>query len=197
MKLLFTLVLIVGAAVLGYVFLPSLLEQTSERSPQIIRDESFEVRTTSQTLMEGFRRATTLGLAPGSLSYGTGGPHDLAGGLNLLPRPAPAFGTGNTSGKWALGGGQLVGPYLVSAPDLAFYLTPIALATCQRINRELWGSSDSTPVLSGVPLADWPARRANLLEVFGGKNRTEACIQTAEGEYLYYRMVYGTTEKKY
>jgi hypothetical protein len=185
------------AAVAAYVFLPPWRAQQSQDGAVSVEDAAVtDVHTAANTLVEGFRRALTLGLSPATLAYGTGGPADLAGALNLLPPPQPLSLAGvpaENSGRWFLGGGQLTGPYQAESPDVAFFLTPLPLDLCRKLNRTAWGNAASEPVATGIPLTDWTARKANMLEVFGGKNRSESCIATVEGKYLYYRLVYGTT----
>ena len=196
------LLLLGGAGLLAgsYFLLPHLIGKNKDVPEKPVQKDSVaQVRTEANNLTEGFLRALTLGLAPATVSYGTGGPHDLAGALNLLPPSQAVSWPGlpaAESGRWSLGGGQLIGPYAPEAPDLAFFLAPIPAAACHALNQAAWGRSAGSPVATGVPLSDWAARKANLLEIFDGKNRTEACITTAEGKNLYYRIVYGTTVRE-
>jgi hypothetical protein len=189
---------IVAIALGIYVWLPRFLHQKLATKETITEDPVWEVRTASSNLAEGFRRALSLGLSPNDLTYGTGGYTDLAGALNLLPRHMPVqidAIPAEMAPRWLLGGGQITGGYQGDAPDLAFFLTPLPVDLCQKINREIWGSANSEPVMTGIPVEAWFQRKANMLGVFDGINRTEACIGTVEGKYLYYRLVYGTTIK--
>lgn len=144
--------------------------------------------------VEAFKRGVTAGFTPQQLTFGQTGAEDLGFGLKFLPYPLQSA-TGLSSpeqANWALGGGQIVGAAQDGAPDIVFYLTPLSAETCRNLNRQIWGVADAEPVASGVAVADWKDRAANVLQLFGGKNRTSACVQTKEGQYLFYQMVYGT-----
>ncbi len=158
----------------------------AKKSPQsALIDDAAALKTS-------FKRMLSLGYNAYDINIGAGTTGDMQAENGLMPKiqlDASEFVTSDAA--WQIGGGQIVGDYDNKAPDIVFFIQGLNKSVCQGINAALWQDDPKAePVASGVPNAAWARRAANLLELFNGKNRSESCVMTDEGIFVYYILAY-------
>jgi hypothetical protein len=143
-------------------------------------------------LTKAYHQMLSLGWEPASITYSDGGQGDLLKTHQLVPAfpPAPQ-GIAFADAHWQLGGGNILGRYAGEQRNVVFFIPGLTSETCRKLNAILWqDAADAAPRNSGSNLQDWQQQRADVLELFAGRNRAEACVNTREGLYLYYKVVY-------
>jgi hypothetical protein len=139
-----------------------------------------------------FKRMTSAGFSPYAVTYGGGGEADMLSRFDIVKPQEPPEGLldEGVKAKWQLGGGQLVDAFDAERPDVAFFLNGLTESACRHLNHILWSdNADASPQATGVSLAEWRNKSANILEVFQGNSRSEGCVRSREGEFIYYHMV--------
>jgi hypothetical protein len=146
----------------------------------------------AEQLRKAFQRMVALGWNAFDITYGDGGPADLLKTQKMVEDMLPPAGTtAFADAVWRLGGGRLLAVYPNNLFDLAFFLPGLTQSACQSINAQLWQDAEGAPPReSGTALRDWQNGQADVLELFGGRNRAEACVKTKEGLYLYYKTTF-------
>jgi hypothetical protein len=188
-----TWMIVIGLVLLVGLVLTFLLRKEVKPSEIISKNETENEVFLKQAIgvEQGFKRLLTAGYAPNAISYGDGGEADMLGRLRVVePEPIPPALLAIPDAAWGIGKGQVVGEVREGDLDYVIYLYGLTEKACSDINRLLWNDPENAaPHASGIRLNAWKNGTANVLEVFDGKNRSEACITTAEGEYFYYRVV--------
>ena len=188
---LFVLLLLIAGGGYSFYMLPS----APTLPPASPATQATSILQQSTLLKNAFKRMLSLGYRAEDIRYNSGQQRDIVGAAGILDAPLvpPANALAVPKAAWALGGGQIIGAFDADATDIAFYLSGLTQAACQALNTAIFQDAATTPpAVSGVSLAQWQQRQANILQLFQGKDRDSDCVESSEKDYVYYVVVLGS-----
>ncbi|ABD72081.1 hypothetical protein Rfer_4395 (plasmid) [Rhodoferax ferrireducens T118] len=167
--------------------------EQNKMSASVILKEASDFR-------DGFARALSDGISPSTITF------DMTAGTGLLqpskgyasPQTAPirAMDAAGTAANFVWNYTKLVKIKDIGADtsnDYMVTLGDLSLEVCQRLNNMLYNTDMATVPVTGVgTLADYtttPAAVDLTTSVAGRDGKTDLCVKTSDGKYVYYKVM--------